>query len=347
MRPIDTQITSITNGPRQSNIEILRILAMFLVLVVHTTFYSTGVTTYDDFCINPVGSFTKITFRSLSIVCVNVFILISGWFGIKPSIKGLINFTFQCAYFLIGIYIFFLITGLTSFTFKGLAACFCLTQDYWFITAYVTLYILSPILNIFISNVSKNKFEIILLSYFIFQSIWGWIGNVKFIESGYSCFSFIGLYLLARYIKLYGCTKLTNWGGRIYLVTVILNSLSYYLCQKFNIKIGIYSYVNPLVILGSVGLLMYFDKIKIRPNKIINWIAKSAFAVYLFHCNPNIMQPIFKRDALTIYDLTSGIVCILEISFYLIVVFMVSILLDQPRRQLWKGISKRCSFKKF
>lgn len=36
------RITSITAGPRQSNFELLRILAMFLVLVVHSDFWSIG-----------------------------------------------------------------------------------------------------------------------------------------------------------------------------------------------------------------------------------------------------------------------------------------------------------------
>ena len=40
---------------RQSNIEILRIIAMFLVLVVHSDFVSLGYPTLEQLFANPLG----------------------------------------------------------------------------------------------------------------------------------------------------------------------------------------------------------------------------------------------------------------------------------------------------
>ena len=37
----------------------------------------------------------RMLFESLAIVCVNVFVLISGWFGIRPKWKSVTNFLFQ------------------------------------------------------------------------------------------------------------------------------------------------------------------------------------------------------------------------------------------------------------
>ena len=340
MNNTDTEISSITVGPRQSNIEILRIVAMFLVLVVHATFYSTGVTTAEDFACNPVSSFTKVSIRSLSIVCVNVFVLISGWFGIRAGVKGLANFAFQCAFLIFGIYAVMLAAGAASFSFRELAACMCLSDDYWFIPAYVGLYILSPALNLLAENTSRRKIKYILIAFFTFQTIWGWIGNVRYIADGYSCFSFAGLYLLARYVRLYGGSRVKACGGLMYIGAAVINTLLYYATCMLGIPVDIYSYASPIVITGSLGLLLFFDRLKIKPDKTVNRIARSAFAVYLLHCNPAVMAPVFKRYIMGIYEKTSGIECLGGILLFLMAVFCLSILIDQPRRWCWDLVSR-------
>lgn len=186
---------------------------MFLVLVVHADFWSLGGPTSNEFTANPLNAIARTLLESISIVCVNVFILISGWFGIRPSLKGLLNFVFQCTFFLFGIYAVMLATGAVHMSLKGIAGCLCLTSDHWFIRAYVGLYLLTPILNSFIEKASRHRLEIFLIAFYIFQTIWGWLGASDFVADGYSSFSFIGLYILARYIRLYMPEKLTHWGG--------------------------------------------------------------------------------------------------------------------------------------
>lgn len=206
-------ISSITKGPRQSNIELLRILAMLLVLIVHADFWALEGPKTGDFVLSPANAWTRTIIESIAIVCVNVFVLISGWFGIKFSARGLSNFIFQCAYFLFGIYIFLLITGQVQLSLKGIAGCLCLTKANWFIRAYVGLYILAPVLNAFIECATKTLYRNVLILFFLFQTIYGCSNAAAFIEGGYSTFSFIGLYLLARYVKINYVEFITRWGG--------------------------------------------------------------------------------------------------------------------------------------
>ena len=197
-------MNDIIKKERLSNIELLRLLAMFLVLVVHADFFSLGTPTQEDVISTPASAFFRFFFESLSIVCVNVFVLISGWFGIRPSAKGFCNFIFQCLFFLVGIYIVVLIFGLTSLSAKGIAGCLVLLKWNWFIKAYMGLYILSPVLNTFINNTEKKTFKKVLISFFAFQTIYSWVSDgAAFFENGYSTLSFMGLYLLARYTKIY------------------------------------------------------------------------------------------------------------------------------------------------
>lgn len=187
---------------RDSNLELLRIVAMFLVLVVHADFLSLGRPTRVEIQSVPLASYTRFFIGSLSIVCVNVFILISGWFGIRPSVKSFSNFIFQCLFFSIGLYVVFILTGKNQFSLKGLAGCLFF-KGYWFIYAYIGLYILAPILNAFVNTIKEGQIKLFLMVFFLFQTMYGWSSFASFFVGGYSTISFIGLYVLGRYLRLY------------------------------------------------------------------------------------------------------------------------------------------------
>ncbi|MCH5327269.1 MAG: acyltransferase family protein [Duncaniella sp.] len=193
-------ISSISKGPRQSNFELLKIIAMFLVLIAHADFYSLGTPGQEDFASSPVNAVTRTVFQAISIVCVNVFILISGWFRIRPSLKGFLNLIFQCAFFYGGYYIIAVVTGYATLSLGSIVYALCPDSNgiSWFIVAYIALYILSPILNSFLENSSKKQIEIFLVSFYLFQTVYTIYLLTGYISHGYSPFSFIGLYVLAN-----------------------------------------------------------------------------------------------------------------------------------------------------
>ena len=158
-------MTTTTNkkNVRQSNIELLRMLAMFLVLLVHADFFSLGSPSVNEIQHKPLDAFLRIFFESVSIVCVNVFVLISGWFAIKPSFKGLCNFLYQCLFFLIGLYLITILIGVNKFSLGGVAGCIFATKLNWFIKAYLLLYFLSPVLNAFVKTTSQRTFKLVLI----------------------------------------------------------------------------------------------------------------------------------------------------------------------------------------
>ena len=153
---------------RDSSVELLRIVAMFLVLVVHADFFALGEPDANLIKTEPLFSFGQLFFESLSIVCVNVFVLISGWFGLRPKLKGFCNFIFQCLFFSLGIYLFVCLF-IDEFSIKGIAECFFLTEAYWFIKAYVGLYLLSPLLNLFVETVDRKT--LLRFIFFFYLSI--------------------------------------------------------------------------------------------------------------------------------------------------------------------------------
>lgn len=107
------------------------------------------------------------------------------------------------------------------------------------------------------------------------------------------------------------------------------------------IDIDAYSYVNPFVIIGSLGLLIHFSNLQIRHNIIINWIAKSSFGVYLIHTNPNIVEPIFKTLMIKLFETYNGIPYLTFTLVTLMGIFALGIIFDQPRKWLWNLILSR------
>lgn len=332
---MNEQINSITRGPRQTNMEILRMVAMFLVLCVHANFWALGEPTHADLIRNPLNISVRILLESFSIICVNVFILISGWFGIKSSIKGFCNFIFQCLYFYIGV-------NLAIELIQGEASIIVDLKkmlNNWFINSYTALYILAPVLNKYLENTPPKKIAVFLISFFVFQTIFGGIGTTTYIQSGYSPFSFIGLYILSGYCKRYA-NKDRNW-LLIFFICIFINALIFELALIANISLGAcFSYINPLVIISALALTISFSKFKIKYNRILNYISASCFAVFLFHCIPAISKPYYKTIINEIFNRYNGIICITAIFLFLIIVFIVAVIIDQGRILLWKYLKK-------
>lgn len=343
-------LSSITRGPRQSNFELLRIVAMLLVLVVHTNYFTLGEPSVSDLTQSPLPSLSIIFFQSLSIICVNVFILISGWFQIRPTLKGGISFIFQClwmsvivmagAYFL-GAFEYDNIKELLILLSRELLFNY---NGFWFIKAYLVLYIFSPVLNTFLGCADKRTITITLLCFFILQSIWSPLLHFRtgFFNYGYSPLSFMGLYLLANTVRRFYSNYTMKQACALFFAPLFLLFAIATASCWFDISLPyeIFAYSDPLVICESLGLTMIFARLKIAPNKFINWIAASAFAVYLFHINPLVI-PVYQDILRKLYNHTSGVMTIAVIFGFILIVFVAAVLLDQPRRAIWRCIKGR------
>ena len=95
----------------------------------------------------------------------------------------------------------------------------------------------------------------------------------------------------------------------------------------------LYVYTQPFAILGATVLVLLFSKISLK-NQIINKIAASCFAVYLFHCAPGMLTHFtcIVSCLHESYDMFLFIFC----TFMLIMtVYVAAVLLDQIRIWIW------------
>ena len=314
---------------RQSNIELLRILAMFMVLISH---YFPLRNLGNNFTNGEGYSMFTYELNSLCIVCVNVFIIISGYFGIKWKWKSFFNYIFQVFFWVIISYVIAILfkweefdTGVLFYKIKSF-----LSYNY-FILSYLGLCLFAPILNAFIDSSNEKQFRYFIIAFYLFSTIFGWILQVSpEIKEGCTYVSFMGLYLIGAYIRK-NDIRLFNFSRwidlSIYIILGFFLVLITVIAKHYGINSSPYGYLNPIVILQSIYLFLFFSKLSIQSN-VINWIASSSFAVFLFHYNPSIF-PIYKKICIGIIkDYTFHFPVIV---FFLIFVFIISILIDKIR----------------
>jgi len=325
---------------RQSNFELLRILSMIAVLYGHGVGLVLGLPSAGEIEHQPFTSLFQIILSTTFTCGVNVFILISGWFGIHASRQGIYKFLFHIFFLLWAIYLLFIIVGKTSLNIEGIKISMGLTDGYWFIMGYLGLYILSPILNTFVENASKKQFQTLLISFYVFQCFYSWLTNYVNYFAGYSIILFCGLYLTARYFKLYPIHLLECHPEKISSITILLISIIVLFSLKhFGNALHMLRYDSPLIILVSLCLLLLFKR-KNFQNKFINWLAASCFSVYIIHFNPFVFT-YFTHYSHLLNDNFNGFLYTISIAFFLVVVYFVCVFIDQIRIFIWNIIIGR------
>lgn len=323
--------------PRQSNMELLRIVATLLILVLHADFFSIGEPSAADFAVEPIDSVSRVFIEFMSIVGVNVFILISAWFGIKLTTRGICKLLFQCAFFSSLTYFGAYYAGWVDFHGSSVLAALTACSN-WFVVAYIGLMILSPALNAYVKVASKHQLEATILLFFSFQTFYGYFTTFRSpVAGGYSTISFIGLYLLGRYVSTYK-SNICKWGGRcfaVYIICVILNTLLYILFKRIDYSYILLAYINPLNIIGACALTFSFTGLRMRYNRRINYIAASVFAAFLLHAS---QYELYQDLMQYLYTAYPGFGYILAAGGAIIAIFIVAVLLDKIRIYLWNRL---------
>lgn len=311
---------------------------MFMILMLHVNVFSIGSPDSAEVLANPISASARIFFQRFAIIAVDLFVLISGWFGIKYTNRGLIKFFYQALFFAFVATIIGWYCGDATTVVEIIKSC-CFFTSLWFVVAYAGLYILSPVLNSFVQQSSKKQLGTTLILFYIFQTWFGVLypSSVGF-SGGYSIISFVGLYLLARYVKLYG-EQYLKYGAILWLISlctllflVFLRNFSF---GKMVPDGFINNYNSPFVVSSALGFFMMIARMKPRHNKVINWIASSAFSVYLLHMGSGWTVSSYKSCAQYIFNAYSGLEYLAIISAFMLAVYVIALLLDQLRKLTW------------
>lgn len=336
-------ILQVGGKTRQSNLELLRILSMFLVLLIH---YTQSIEINPETVkFNPLFYFVNTELKSLSFVCVNCFVIISGYFGIKWKTKSFLGLLYQVFFWL---FIGIVIAKIFEFHIEDniLNVFFHFFKIRWFISAYIGLYILSPLINAFIEKVSEKELLRYIIVFYTFSTLIGYLFLSDEFNEGMSLISLIGLYLIGSYIRV---SKLTIFNFVPLTNLLIYFGLSFILASfHFGfLWVGFskspFGYLNPIVILMSIYLFLFFQKINIGTVKWINWVAGSVLAVYLFHMH-SFLQPVYFKCCNFITE--QGWMSFLWLPLFFISIFIFCVIIDKIREESFRYMVKLTDYLK-
>ncbi|MBQ8039080.1 MAG: acyltransferase [Lachnospiraceae bacterium] len=353
---------------RQANFEILRIVAMVMIVTMH--FMQRGG------ILQPLSTDITVTnciawlIESFCIVAANCYVLVAGYFLVDTQWKGkkLVALVGQVLFYSLLIPVVclpFANLGVQSWTvYDWIVAVLPIQMEhYWFATAYVLMFLLSPVLAAGVKQLSKKQMEVtigLLLIYFsVFKSISPILLSTD--RYGYDYPWFICLFLIAAYIKMYGTKAGGLQLGRVrlfdsgkksiacYIGMAVFIFLFSFVLGRINAGIGkfdyymnmVYSYNHILTLFASLSLFFAVKHWQPKEGKVTNFLCRIApytFGVYLIHEN------IVIRNAwphwFGVEKMQENIAFVPYMIVVIVCVFTVCMLIDYVRKTVFKKLLK-------
>lgn len=290
---------------RMANLELLRCLAMFMVVILHFLGKGNILPELSGGTLGVTGTAAWLL-ECFCIVAVNLYMLISGYFLCVSSFKlsRLLTLWLQVWVYSVGIGLLAYALGIypaSEFSIHYLLTLGLpvLMEHYWFLTSYVFLYVLLPLIGRSLREMNRTQMQmalaLLLLLFCIAKSVLP--ARLETDGKGYDCLWYLCVFLVAAYIRRFGMKILEKkWICFLgYLLGVLgvfgltMGLRLVYLATgslEHIVKIAIeYNHLLPLA--ASVGLFGFFLKLRVPEGLagVINRIAPYTLGVYLLHEN--------------------------------------------------------------
>lgn len=296
---------------RNSNLELLRIVAMILIVAHHFVVNSgvTGNYTFD----NVTGNMLFLQLWGMwGKTAINVFILISGYFMCvsKFTVKRFAKVYLEAKFYTIVIFMILLAAGYEKLgvgSLLNLVFGYIRTPNGGFTASFFMFYLFVPFYNMLIERMSRREHRILLVLFIIYFTI-----APTFLFSG-SVFHeplwYAVLYFTAAYIRLYPekWTKDNKICGSILLLSVLLACASVLVVDFVGAEFGFTSAYHMVsdsnkLLAFVIGLFsfLFFNNLKIKNSKVINRIAATTFGVLCIHASSDAMRTFLWKDLLNV-----------------------------------------------
>lgn len=344
---------------RMANLELLRIVAMLLIVVLHFLGKGGWLTELTEPSM-PYMGYVAWGMEALAIGSLNVYMLLSGYFLIEGSfrVKRLLQLFLQVLFYSI-------IIGLTAAAFGYLPeegfsiyylATLCLpisTNHYWFMTAYFFMYLFMPLLALGVKKLTKKQFQIVLSLLIFVVCIVKSVVPIPLSTDmqGYDCIWYMCVFLVAAYIRLYGVPFFKNvWrsllvylasAAGIFALTLALRFLYLRTGKLSNMLTVSYNYNHILTLLASAAFFCLFCHIKIKDGAFSRFVCRIApytLGVYLWHEHIAIRYEWQEWLYAALGKPNGSIMLVLYTMLAAVLVFVIGILLDVLRSLLFRGL---------
>ena len=339
---------------RNSSFEIMRLVAMFMIVMEHGLLATTLNTQPVLSALDNISWFIE----AFTICAVDLFFLLSGYFSSsKNNLYKCFSFWKQTFFYSSVIYLIFALWNKSFSVGAAIKFLFPITfQEYWFMQVYILLVLLIPFISDSLDRLMTKQHRILCIILVLFFCV-----HQTFIPARYTldetqgygiiwgiCLVVIGNYLRKIQKQILLHSKWIYLFG--YVFTAILMFVSNLLIVKFNIASGLdsranfYAYNSITVLVESLFLFMFFVKLGQRNicNSRINRITSSALSVYLISAHPLLLRYIWT-DILKLQNHIPGnaVVFVILCTIYSVAIMCVCIAIDQLAKPIYQALFGR------
>lgn len=350
---------------RNSSFELMRIICMIMIVTWHVILHGN--------ILDHTTGLTKNLFELVLIVLtvnVNCFALVFGYYqhDKKFSKNKFLSLLFMGWFYKIFIMFIFSKLGLYSInSFDILSALIPLKfSDYWFLTAYLGLYLLTTYVNILLANLSQKQHKnFIILLFFMFSIISTVTNQNTFTNGGCTILNLFMLYVIGAYFNKYplksnyhfekfDIRKIRIILGTIFIFSTIFSFLSYEYSKSLidsnsvifsqignYINNSIYRFSNPFVIVQSVTFFLLFETFNFN-NKYINYLSQYVFGIYLLHENRYFISFYYDLFGFFSKNYFGTKEIIFKVFISIIIIFVSCLIIEIIRKYIFKKICEIC-----
>ena len=356
-----TTIPATGENKRQLNFEILRIIAMCMIIIMH--YIVKGIDTPKLSVDMSLSNMIWWLLYAFSVGAVNIYVLISGYF--LADSKWHLDKVFSL-YLTVWVYSAFVPLTLGALGKLDLGSLSLGDwqqillpieyEHYWFATAYVMMYVLTPVLAIAVRSLSREILRSVITGLVFLFSLLKSVNPylIPWDKYGNDVLWFIVLFMIAGYIRRFGVPG--NISVKARLMTYVLVSVLIFIAElvlafivrrtgKMEYMLDMLCANNHILALtSSVALFTAFIGIRAngfgkKTEKIILLFSSSTFGIYLLHEN------LFVRNSwaslLGVDRLDNTALKLLFLIISIIVLFMVGTVVDRVRAGIFKLFGKK------
>jgi hypothetical protein len=283
--------------PRDSNIELLRIVCIIGITMYHFADHGGFVFDQTPLLINELFIQTISIFGKMG---VNCFILISGYYLVSTkgiAVQKILKIWGEMLFYSLGISIVLWAAGVGTVTPEMIVISLLpvLTDTWWFASCYFIMLILAPFLNRMVHSIDRRMHMELIA---VLLLLWSVVFTVtKWAVEGGNLSWFITLYLVAAYLRLYGGRIADSMALNIVIaiVSIAVMELSF-IALDLTVSGGAkLPYCDRVFYVGmrslpqfalSLSVFNIFRNIRMEHHPCLNALALTTFGVYLIQEHP-------------------------------------------------------------
>lgn len=174
---------------------------MVMIVAHHGIVHGLGFENIQTTAMNNQFGLIYFEVNAFLVIAVNCFFWISGYFHIKRRISRAIELIIETMVYIFVLNVILYLTGnISIMNFLGILKLIkrvlFFYLGYWFLTAYLILFIISPYLNKMVDALSHDEKIEALIVLLLINSVCGFVLKISSLDSGYSVVQGIYMYLV-------------------------------------------------------------------------------------------------------------------------------------------------------